>query len=48
MQQPIHAIGRKREMTPERVIGLGFVGILHVVAVSAIVLGLQQHYTRVW
>jgi periplasmic protein TonB len=46
MQQPIHAIGRKREMTPERVIGLGFVGILHVVAVSAIVLGLQQHFTR--
>jgi len=46
MQQPIHAIGRKREMTPERVIGLGFVGLLHVVAVSAIVLGLQQHYTR--
>ena len=46
MQQPIHAIGRKREMTPERVIGLGFVGILHVVAVSAIVLGLRQHYTR--
>ena len=46
MQQPIHAIGRKREMTPERVIGLGFVGLLHVVAISAIVLGLQQHYTR--
>jgi periplasmic protein TonB len=46
MQQPIHAIGQRREMTPERVIGLGFVGILHVVAVSAIVLGLQQHFTK--
>ena len=46
MQQPIHVIGRKREMTPERFIGLGFVGLLHVVAVSAIVYGLQQHYTR--
>jgi protein TonB len=46
MHQPIHAIGRQREMTPERVIGLGFVGILHIVAVSAIVMGLQQHFTR--
>ena len=46
MQQPIHAIGRKREMTPERVIGLGFVGLLHVVAISAIIYGLQQHYTH--
>lgn len=46
MHQPIHAIGRQREMTPERVIGLGFVGVLHVVAVSAIVLGLQQHFTK--
>jgi periplasmic protein TonB len=45
MLQPIHAIGRKREMTPERFIGLGFVGILHIVAVSAIVFGLRQHYT---
>ena len=47
MQQPIHAIGRKRPMTPERVIGIGFVGLLHVVAVSAIVLGLRQHYIHV-
>ena len=44
MHQPIHAIGRQREMTPERFIGLGFVGILHIVAVSAIVMGLQQHF----
>jgi protein TonB len=46
MHQPIHAIGRKREMTPERVMGLGFVGVLHVVAVSAIVFGLQQHFIK--
>ncbi|HEX4862289.1 MAG TPA: energy transducer TonB [Rhizomicrobium sp.] len=34
-------------MTPERVIGIGFVGLLHVVAISAIIYGLQQHYATV-
>ena len=31
-------------MAPERVVGLGFVALLHVAAISAIVFGLRQHY----
>ncbi|HEX4296208.1 MAG TPA: energy transducer TonB [Rhizomicrobium sp.] len=47
MRQPIHAMsaGRK-EMTPERIAGLGFVAVLHVVAISAIVLGLMQRIPK--
>jgi protein TonB len=41
MQQPIHAIaGARRGMTPERVVGWGFVGLLHLVAFWAIVTSL--------
>ena len=41
MQQPIHAIaGRRREMTPERIVGFGFVGLLHLVALWAILTSL--------
>ncbi len=47
MRQPIHAInGGHREMTPERIVGIGFVALLHVVAVWAIVNGLMQKYAK--
>lgn len=48
MRQPVHAMnaGRK-EMTPERIAGIGFVAVLHVVAISAIVLGLVQRVPKV-
>jgi len=48
MKQPIHAIAGRREMTPERVVGIGFVVLLHIVAIWAIVTGLAPklfHYT---
>lgn len=43
MKQPIHAMsaGRK-EMTPERIAGIGFVAVLHVIVLWAIVVGLVQ------
>jgi protein TonB len=43
MRQPIHAMsaGRK-EMTPERIAGIGFVAMLHVIVLWAIVAGLMQ------
>jgi len=34
-------------MTPERIAGIGFVAVLHVVAVAAIVLGLMQRIPKV-
>lgn len=43
MRAPIHAInaiGGRKEMTPERIVGVGFVGLLHVIAIYAIVVGL--------
>lgn len=43
MRPPIHAINSgRREMTPERIIGIGFVGLLHVIAIWAIVTGLGR------
>ncbi len=33
-------------MTPERIAGIGFVAVLHVVAVAAIVLGLMQRFRK--
>jgi protein TonB len=33
-------------MTPERVVGIGFVGVLHVIAISAIIAGLGQTIIR--
>ncbi|HWA88978.1 MAG TPA: energy transducer TonB [Rhizomicrobium sp.] len=47
MHQPIHAIaGGRREMTPERIVGLGFVGLLHALAIWAIVTGLGQKIVK--
>ena len=40
MLQPAHAITGRRPMTPERVVGIGFVVALHFVAIWAIVMGL--------
>ncbi len=47
MRQPIHAMsaGRK-EMTPERLVGIGFVAVLHVIVIWAIVSGLAQKMVR--
>lgn len=47
MRQPVHAMrGAHREMTPERIVGIGFVGLLHVIAIWAIVSGLGQKIAR--
>ena len=46
MKQPIHAINQSPRMTPERIVGLGFVGVLHVLAIWAIVTGLGQKILR--
>lgn len=49
MRAPIHAInatGGRKEMTPERIVGIGFVGLLHVIAIYAIVVGLVPKFTR--
>ena len=46
MKQPIHAISQSSGMTPERVVGIGFVVLLHVLAISAIVSGLGQKILR--
>lgn len=42
MRAPNHAINGsgRRPMTPERIVGIGFVGLLHVLAIWAIVSGL--------
>jgi protein TonB len=45
MRAPIHAINGRREMTPERIVGIGFVGLLHVIAIWAIVVGLIPRIT---
>jgi protein TonB len=47
MKQPIHAMsaGRK-EMTPERIAGIGFVAVLHVIVLWAIVAGLVQKFAQ--
>lgn len=47
MRQPIHAMsaGRK-EMTPERIAGIGFVAVLHVIVLWAIVAGLLQRIPK--
>ena len=42
MRQPVHAITHRKEMTPEHVVGIGFVAVLHVIVVWAIVTGLAQ------
>jgi len=33
MKQPIHALAGHRPMSPERVVGIGFVVVLHIVAI---------------
>ena len=47
MRQPIHTMsaGRK-EMTPERIAGIGFVAVLHVIVIWAIVSGLAQKIVK--
>jgi protein TonB len=47
MRQPVHAVSAgRREMTPERIAGIGFVAVLHVVVIWAIVSGLAQKIVR--
>lgn len=46
MKQPIHAISQSPGMTPERVVGIGFVVLFHVLAVWAIVAGLGQRIIK--
>lgn len=46
MRQPIHAVGGRPEMTPERIAGIGFVVVLHVIVIWAIVSGLAQKIVR--
>jgi protein TonB len=46
MKQPIHAVSGRREMTPERIAGIGFVAVLHVIVIWAIVTGLAQKIVR--
>jgi protein TonB len=46
MQQPIHTITQPgARWTNERIVGVGFVGLLHVVAISAILTGLTPRIT---
>jgi protein TonB len=47
MRQPVHAMsaGRK-QMTPERMAGIGFVAVLHVIVIWAIVSGLAQKIVK--
>ena len=45
MRQPVHAMGR-RQMTPERLVGIGFVAVLHVIVIWAIVSGLAQKFVH--
>ena len=48
MQQPIHAIAQPAaRWTTERVVGVGFVGVLHVIAITAILTGLAPTITRI-
>lgn len=47
MRQPIHTIGAPPpRWSRERIIGVGFVGILHVVAIYALVTGLAQKIVK--
>jgi protein TonB len=47
MQQPIHTLTRPTaRWTNERIVGVGFVALLHVIAVWAILAGLVQKYVR--
>jgi len=42
MRQPFHPIGTAQGPSPERVVGIGFVVLLHVVAIWALVSGLAM------
>lgn len=44
MDYPFHAMSGRKEMTPERIVGIGFVGLLHIVAIWAIMNGLGQKF----
>jgi len=47
VKQPIHAISQSPAMTPERVVGIAFVVLLHVLAISAIVFGLRTQIDKI-
>jgi protein TonB len=48
MKQPLHMMmAPSSRWTPERIVGVGFVGLLHVIAVYALVTGLAQKIVRV-
>ena len=47
MQQPIHVLTQPAaRWTNERIVGVGFVALLHVIAVWAILSGLVQKYVK--
>jgi len=47
MRQPIHAISAApSRWTTERIVGFGFVGLLHVIAIYALVTGLTQKIAK--
>ena len=47
MQQPIHAIMQPgARWTTERIVGVSFVGLLHVIAITAVLTGLTPTITR--
>ena len=47
MKQPVHAINQSPGMTPERLVGIGFVGVLHLIAIWAIIAGLGQQILKI-
>ena len=46
MKQPLHAISQSSGMTPERIVGIGFVVLLHVLAIWAVIAGLGQQILK--
>jgi protein TonB len=49
MQQPFHALTKPgARWTTERFIGVGFVGVIHVIAITAILTGLTPTITRIF
>jgi protein TonB len=49
MQHPEHLIGSTRSgMTPQRVAGLAFVGLIHVAVIYALVMGLMPQVTKIF
>jgi protein TonB len=47
MERPLHSIASvSREMTPERAVGIGFVVLLHILLVAALVSGLANRFVK--